>query len=290
MRLVAGVTADPRADVTSGTTYPGVTPVSVNGGRSNTTNYVLDGANNNDHYSNAPNPMPNPDALQEFSVQTNNFSAEFGRQSGGVVNAITKSGTNERARQRVRVRPEQCRSTPTNFFAPIVNGKKQSDGLKRNQFGATLGGPVWIPKALQRPGQDVLLLLVSGNPSAPGARSSRRLSCPPQRMRAGDFSALHEAAERSRSPAANYANNQIPASRSARSASRSCSTFRCRPAATRPSPPRRTTSMKISGWFAATSRSAAEPSDARAGSVPSATRRPIWIQATIWRKIRAAPG
>src|SRR5919206_3704443 len=95
MRRVAGATADPRADVTSGTTYPGVTPVSVNGSRANMTNYILDGANNNDHYSNAPNPMPNPDALQEFSVQTNNFSAEFGRNSGAVVNAITKSGTND---------------------------------------------------------------------------------------------------------------------------------------------------------------------------------------------------
>ena len=65
MRLVAGVVADPRADVTSSTTYPGVTPVSVNGARTNATNYILDGAQNNDHYSNAPSPMPNPDALQE---------------------------------------------------------------------------------------------------------------------------------------------------------------------------------------------------------------------------------
>ncbi|MGH9628724.1 MAG: carboxypeptidase regulatory-like domain-containing protein, partial [Bryobacteraceae bacterium] len=96
MRLVAGTVTDLRADVTSGTTYPGVTGVSVNGSRANATNYVLDGAQNNDHYSNAPNPMPNPDALQEFSVQTNNFSAEFGRQSGGVVNAVTKSGTKTR--------------------------------------------------------------------------------------------------------------------------------------------------------------------------------------------------
>ena len=39
--------------------------------------------------------MPNPDALQEFSVQTNNFSAEFGRKSGAMVNAVTKAGTNE---------------------------------------------------------------------------------------------------------------------------------------------------------------------------------------------------
>ena len=95
MRLVAGVQIDVRTSVTSGTTYPGVQGVSVNGSRANSTNYVLDGAQNNDHYSAAPNPMPNPDALQEFSVQTNNFSAEFGRQGGGLVNAVTKSGTNE---------------------------------------------------------------------------------------------------------------------------------------------------------------------------------------------------
>ena len=69
MRLIAGVQADPRADVTSGTTYPGITPVSVNGGRANTTNYVLDGAQNNDHYTNAPNPMPNPDALQSSAFR-----------------------------------------------------------------------------------------------------------------------------------------------------------------------------------------------------------------------------
>jgi outer membrane receptor protein involved in Fe transport len=103
MRLVVGTVADLRADVTSGTTYPGVVPVSVNGTRANSTNYVLDGAQNNDHYSNAPNPMPNPDALQEFSVQTNNFSAEFGRQAGGVVNAITKVRHERCAWQRVRI-------------------------------------------------------------------------------------------------------------------------------------------------------------------------------------------
>src|SRR5690606_4204403 len=94
-RLIVGVQVYENAEVTSGTTYPGVVPISVNGGRGNTVNFVLDGAQNNDHYSNAPSPMPNPDALAEFSVQTNNFSAEFGRNSGGVVNAVTKSGSNE---------------------------------------------------------------------------------------------------------------------------------------------------------------------------------------------------
>ena len=158
MRLVAGVVPDPRADVTSGTTYPGVTPVSVNGSRANSTNYVLDGAQNNDHYTNAPNPMPNPDALQEFSVQTNNFSAEFGRQSGGLVNAVTKTGTNDihgSAFEFVRNNALNA----ANYFAPVVNGKKQSDGLKRNQFGATLGGPVWLPKLYD--GHDKTFFFVS---------------------------------------------------------------------------------------------------------------------------------
>ena len=144
MRLIVGVTNDPSANVTSGTTYPGTNPVSVNGGRSNTTNYILDGAQNNDLYSNAPSPLPNPDALQEFSVQTNNFSAEFGRQSGGIVNAVTRSGTNDyhgSAFEYVRNNALNA----VNFFAPVVNGSKVTDGLKRNQYGGTIGGPASIP-------------------------------------------------------------------------------------------------------------------------------------------------
>ncbi|MCC7155240.1 MAG: carboxypeptidase regulatory-like domain-containing protein, partial [Bryobacterales bacterium] len=142
MRLIVGTATDWRADTTSGTTYPGVRGgVSVNGSRANATNFVLDGAQNNDHYSNAPNPMPNPDALNEFSVQTNNFSAEFGRQSGGIVNAVTKSGTNEFHGSGFWFIRNQALNA-ANYFAPIVNGQKRQDGLKRNQFGATLGGPV----------------------------------------------------------------------------------------------------------------------------------------------------
>jgi len=146
MRLVAGVGVYAGSGVTSGTTYPGVTPVSVNGSRGNATNYILDGGNNNDHYSNAPNPMPNPDALAEFSVQTNNFSAEFGRNAGGVVNAVTKSGTNELHGSAFwYIRHHSLNAA--NFFAPYEEDdptKKVGDGLKRNQFGATIGGPLWL--------------------------------------------------------------------------------------------------------------------------------------------------
>jgi hypothetical protein len=209
MRLVAGVTADPRADVTSGTTYPGVTPVSVNGGRSNTTNYVLDGANNNDHYTNAPNPMPNPDALQEFSVQTNNFSAEFGRNSGAVVNAITKSGTNELHGSAFEfVRNNALNAA--NFFSPIVNGKKQSDGLKRNQFGATLGGPVWIPNIYNGKDKTFFFFSYQGT-RLRQAPIQGQIVVPTATQRAGDFSALSKALK-DPFTGTNYPNNQIPAS------------------------------------------------------------------------------
>jgi hypothetical protein len=209
MRLVAGVVTDPRASVTSGTTYPGVTPVSVNGSRTNSTNYVLDGAQNNDHYTNAPNPMPNPDALQEFSVQTNNFSAEFGRQSGGLVNAVTKSGTNDfhgSAFEFVRNNALNA----ANYFAPIVDGKKQSDGLKRNQFGATLGGPVWLPKVYK--GHDKTFFFVSYQGTLERrAPTSSNIVVPTAAQRNGDFSALKT---KLKNPFTGglYPGNQIPAS------------------------------------------------------------------------------
>ena len=144
MRLIAGVSIYRGAGVTSGTTYPGVTPVSVNGSRGNATNYILDGGQNNDHYSNAPVPLPNPDALQEFSVQTNNFSAEFGRNAGGIVNAVTKSGTNEpHGSAFLYLRHHELNAAEWNAPPdPKDPSKKADDGLKRSQFGATVGGPV----------------------------------------------------------------------------------------------------------------------------------------------------
>ncbi len=188
MRLIVGVVADPRADVTSGTTYPGLTPVSVNGSRANATNYILDGSNNNDHYSNAPNPMPNPDALQEFSVQTNNFSAEFGRQSGGIVNAVTRTGTNTVHGSAFEYVRNQSLNA-TNFFAPVVNGAKQQDGLKRNQFGATLGGPVWLPKVYDGHDKTFFFFSYQGTRLRQAPIQSQ-IIVPTAAMRQGDFSSL----------------------------------------------------------------------------------------------------
>ncbi len=206
MQLVAGVQPDNQnANVTSGTTYPGVTPVAVNGGRANTTNYILDGAENNDHYSNAPNPMPNPDALQEFSVQTNTFSAEFGRNPGGIVNAVTRSGTNDLHGSAF----EYIRNTDlnaSNFFTP-----GQGDGLKRNQFGATVGGPVFIPKLYDGRDKTFFFFSYQGTRTRQ-APSKVEQPVPTDAERNGDFSALGQTIYNPFANGAPFVNNQIPAS------------------------------------------------------------------------------
>ncbi len=186
--LVPGVTRDPRANVTSGATYPGAAGISINGNRSNTTNYILDGASNNDNYTNAPSPFPDPDALQEFSVQTNNFGAEFGRLPGGVVNAITKSGVNQihgSAFEYIRNNAFNA----ANHFASVVNGVKTDDGLKRHQFGGTFGGPLFLPHLYD--GRDKSFFFVSVQETLVHQRPNANSAVVPDaRLRAGDFSEL----------------------------------------------------------------------------------------------------
>src|SRR5215813_11863474 len=110
--------------------------VASNGARGNMVNYMLDGTTHNDTYTNVALAFPNPDALQEFSVQTNNFSAESGRAAGAVVTAVTKSGTNSLHGSLFEFHRNGAVNA-RNFFAV------KPDGLKRHQFGGTLGGRIW---------------------------------------------------------------------------------------------------------------------------------------------------
>ena len=143
--LVAGVVVAPNANADQGNTktFPVDVTISANGTLANQTDYLLDGANNIDEYTNVNAPFPFPDALQEFSVQTSNYNAEYGQNAGGVVNIVTRSGTKayhgdafEYVRNRI--------FNAANYFS-YVNGVKVVDPLKRNQFGGTIGGPVFIP-------------------------------------------------------------------------------------------------------------------------------------------------
>ncbi|HWB97715.1 MAG TPA: TonB-dependent receptor [Bryobacteraceae bacterium] len=122
-------------DVLHSADYPGAQAISSNGSRSEGVNYFLDGASNLDPWTNVNNPFPNPDALEEFSVQTNNYSAEYGRASGAIVNIVTKSGTNELHGSLFEFLRNGAMNA-RNFFAPVP------DHLKRNQYGGSVGGPI----------------------------------------------------------------------------------------------------------------------------------------------------
>jgi hypothetical protein len=143
--LVAGVSIAPNAQADQGNTktFPVAVTITANGTRVGQTNYLLDGGNNVDEYTNVNAPFPMPDAVQEFSVQTSNYNAEYGQNAGGVVNIITRSGGNKYHGDLFEFVRNRAFNA-ANYFA-YANGVKTVDPLKRNQFGGTVGGPVFIP-------------------------------------------------------------------------------------------------------------------------------------------------
>ncbi len=135
--LTAGAVIGP-GDGANNFNFPESAIASVNGSRQNQINFQLDGASNNDGLTNTNMPFPFPDAVQEFSLQSSNYTAQYGESAGGVVNVVTKSGTNDLhggAFEFVRNAVFNAR----NYFAAA------RDQLKRNQYGGTIGGPVKIP-------------------------------------------------------------------------------------------------------------------------------------------------
>ena len=127
--------ANGAGDTVQSINYPGSQSISTNGARADMINYNMDGGSNQDPYTNTNNPFPNPDAVEEFSVQSNSYSAEYGRGAGAIVNVVTKSGTNQihgTAFDFLRNGDLNAR----NFFAA------EPDQLKRNQFGGSVGGPI----------------------------------------------------------------------------------------------------------------------------------------------------
>src|SRR5215831_17970083 len=138
INLVAGASRASATVLTSQSSLPGSVSPTINGSRTNQTSYLLDGAVYVDQYYKTNIPFPFPDALQEFSVQTSNYNAQYGGSAGGVVNVITKSGTdhvNGDMFEFLRNSAFNARS----FFAAT------RDQLKRNQFGGTVSGPAVIP-------------------------------------------------------------------------------------------------------------------------------------------------
>jgi outer membrane receptor protein involved in Fe transport len=134
--LQAGVTTSSPDSGAAGT-------YSIAGGRPDSVTFLLDGGLNNNLLSNAVVFNPNPDTIAEFRVLESNYSAEYGRNGGGVVTVVTKSGTNQwHGSVFDFVRNGALNA---NTFFNKIDGLSR-DTLRRNQYGGTFGGPITIPK------------------------------------------------------------------------------------------------------------------------------------------------
>ena len=124
----------PSGDNVGSKNYPSEVTLSVAGSQGTQTEYLMDGADNTDSFSNVNLPFPFPDALQEFSIQTSGLAAQYGFHPGSVVNVVTRSGTNA-------FHGTAFEFLRNNYFN-ATSYFSNRDTLKRNQFGGVIGGPI----------------------------------------------------------------------------------------------------------------------------------------------------
>jgi hypothetical protein len=155
--------------------------VSVNGGRGRSNNFSVNGGDANDQFVNLPTVQPSPDSISEFRVLTNTFDAEYGRNSGSVVNVVTKSGTNNFHGNLYEFFRNTVLNSDGYCLAEASGVPCEEPKSNQNQFGGTFGGPivkdrtffftsyegrrirqgipsplVLVPTALQRPADDAV--------------------------------------------------------------------------------------------------------------------------------------
>jgi hypothetical protein len=156
---------------------------SIAGGRTDSVTFLLDGALNNDLLDNSVVFNPNPDTIAEFRILESNYSAEYGRNGGGVITVVTKSGTNDwHGSAYDYVRNDALNA---NTYFNKINGLPRDD-LKRNQYGGTLGGPITIPHVVNGKNRFFFFAGYEGqkqtanqvpNPSAVGVPTPGEIGC-----------------------------------------------------------------------------------------------------------------
>ncbi len=151
----------------------------IGGSRADQTNFVIDGFQNRNSRGGGPQASANLDAIQEFKMQTTGYPAEQGRLAGGVMNTVLKTGGNDVHGTLFEFLRNDYFDA-RNFFSPT------NPPLKRNQFGAMLSGPVWIPRVYN--GRDRTFFLVSWESYRQVQTQTRLTSVPTELQRAGDFS------------------------------------------------------------------------------------------------------
>jgi hypothetical protein len=165
LQLQPGVQSQLGNDTFYGSDKPGV--VTVNGGRGRSNNYSVNGGDGNDLFANLPAVEPSPDSIEEFRVISNSFDAEYGRNSGAVVNVVTKSGTNSFHGSFYEFLRNDVLNAHPFTFTPAPK-----PAFKQNQFGGTLGGPIKKDKTFffaSYEGRRIVQGIVSQPVTVPGA-------------------------------------------------------------------------------------------------------------------------
>ncbi|HEX9366056.1 MAG TPA: carboxypeptidase-like regulatory domain-containing protein, partial [Vicinamibacterales bacterium] len=202
--IVLSGSAVENTTLTDNRQYPNSVAISVAGGTGNSTMYLVDGGYNNDPQNNTGNPMPFPDALQEFKTENGVRNARYGMSTGATVNAVTRSGTNVLHGSLFDFARDHRFNSIRYFERKQNGGLGRDDGLKRNQAGGTLGGPLVKDKLFFFGGTQITSTRI-----APTAGDQ---VIPTADVRRGDFTRIMSAACRggtARTLGAPFVNNQI---------------------------------------------------------------------------------
>jgi hypothetical protein len=173
----------------------GVAELSINGGRTLTNEIVVDGTPITNKGDNLPSLKPSAEAIQEFRIVTNSYSAELGRTGGGALNfSIRSGGSKVRGTLFEFLRNDALDAA--NFFANATGAGKEK--LRFNQFGGNLGGPVYLPRfgtgGAPSAKLDKLFFFVNYEGLRIARANLRQSTVPTEKMRSGDFSELLGAA------------------------------------------------------------------------------------------------
>jgi Carboxypeptidase regulatory-like domain len=179
MLMGGAVNANEANDVQGSKTFYSSAVISIAGGQGNFTDYRLDGGDNNDYMTNINLPFPFPDAVSQFSVETTDLGAQSGLHPGGLVNVVTRSGSNEWHGSAFEFLRNNYIDA-TNFFST------SKDSLHQNQFGGTLGGRILRDKLFFFGGYQRLLSSQSQSLTPAYVPTAANL--------AGDFSATESSA------------------------------------------------------------------------------------------------
>src|SRR5262245_38849076 len=208
--IVLSGSAVENTTLTDNRQYPNSVAISVAGGTGNSTMYLVDGGYNNDPQNNTGNPMPFPDAVQEFKTENGVRNARYGMSTGATVNVVTKSGTNKLHGNVFDFARDHKFNSIRYFERKEHGGLGRDDGLRRNQAGGTFGGPLMKDKLFFFGGTQITNTRI-----APLAADQ---TVPTADVRAGDFTRIMSASCRggtARSLGAPFVNNRIdPALRS----------------------------------------------------------------------------